>query len=246
MFNFANKTVLVTGANRGIGAQIAKSFLEHEANVVMHFRSESDESKKLISELRKDYSNQLSSICFDLSNGEQIKNELKILLKDNPVDILVNNAGVTHNMILQMTSEDDLYMQYEINTFAPFRIMQLVLRKMVRAKQGSIINISSSAAFDGNQGKSIYGGTKAALIAMSKSLSREVGPYGIRVNCIAPGITETDMLSSMTEDVINESINQSDLKRSGRPIDIANAVMFLASEKSSYITGQTIRVDGGM
>ena len=149
-------------------------------------------------------------------------------------------------MIIQMTKDEDFLQQYNVNVFAPFKIMQLVIRKMSRNKSGSIINIASTAAFDGNNGKSVYGSTKAALVSMTKSVSREIGPMGIRVNAIAPGITQTDMLSSMTPEVINESVSTSDLRRPGQPDEIANAVLFLASDNSSYITGQTIRVDGGM
>ena len=245
-FDFSNKNVLVTGSNRGIGKAIVENFLECNANVILHMREATDDCNLMLANLKEKYGDKVHDIYFDLEDVPKITEEIKKLLKKMDVDILVNNAGITHNMIIQMTKDEDFLQQYNVNVFAPFKIMQLVIRKMSRNKSGSIINIASTAAFDGNNGKSVYGSTKAALVSMTKSVSREIGPMGIRVNAIAPGITQTDMLSSMTPEVINESVSTSDLRRPGQPDEIANAVLFLASDNSSYITGQTIRVDGGM
>jgi 3-oxoacyl-[acyl-carrier protein] reductase len=247
MFDFSNKKILVTGANRGIGLAITKSFLEYNGTVIFHCRENSEENLKTIKLLSDAYGEKaLIPFFLDLNNSDKLNSNLKELVIEHSINVLVNNAGITHNAILQMCREDELYHQFKINFFSPFKISQLVLKKMVRAKEGVIVNIASTAAFDGNEGKSIYGASKSSLITMSKSLSREVGPYGIRVNCIAPGITKTDMLDSMSEEVINQSISNSDLRRPGLPEEIAMAVLFLASDYSSYITGQTIRVDGGM
>jgi 3-oxoacyl-[acyl-carrier protein] reductase len=133
-----------------------------------------------------------------------------------------------------------------INFTGPFLFTQYIVKLMLKSKKGSIINISSSAAVDGNSGRAVYGASKAALLCATKALAAELGDQGIRANVIAPGITETDMLESMSDDIIKETINNTDLRRSGKPIDIANAILFLSSDLSSYITGQTLRVDGGM
>jgi 3-oxoacyl-[acyl-carrier protein] reductase len=162
------------------------------------------------------------------------------------IDALVNNAGITYNALFQMSTQENLRQQFEVNFFSMFIFTQYISKLMVREKKGSIINISSTAAFDGNQGKSVYGATKAAVVAMTKSISSELGEQGIRANCIAPGITETEMLSTMPEDVVQQAKETADLRRGGNPSEIATTAVFLASDKSSYITGQTIRVDGGL
>jgi 3-oxoacyl-[acyl-carrier protein] reductase len=145
-----------------------------------------------------------------------------------------------------MSTQNKIEEVMNVNFTAPFLFTQYIVKLMLKFNKGSIINISSSAALDGNAGRSVYGASKAALLCATRALAAELGDYGIRANVIAPGITETDMLESMSDDIINETINNTDLRRSGRPIDIANAILFLSSDLSSYITGQTLRVDGGM
>jgi 3-oxoacyl-[acyl-carrier protein] reductase len=134
----------------------------------------------------------------------------------------------------------------EVNFFAPYLLTQYISKLMVRSKKGSIVNVASTAAFDGNAGKSAYGASKAALVAMTKSIAEELGPSGIRANCIAPGITETEMLATMPDSIVEGVINIVALRRAGQPADIAWVAAFLASDRASYITGQTIRADGGM
>ena len=145
-----------------------------------------------------------------------------------------------------MSTADNLDKMLNVNFTAQFLLTQYIIKLMIRNNRGSIVNISSSAGLDGNSGRSVYGASKAAVICSTKALAEELGLQGIRANSVAPGVTQTDMLSSMTEEVIKETAANTDIKRVGKPEDIANAVLFLASDMSSYITGQVLRVDGGM
>jgi 3-oxoacyl-[acyl-carrier protein] reductase len=182
-----------------------------------------------------------------LTDYEAMKIAVKTIMSSKlPVDALVNNAGITYNALFQMSSTDQLRNQLEVNFISLFIFTQYISKLMVRQKKGSIINIVSSAAFDGNPGKSVYGATKAAVVAMTDSIAAELGASGIRANCIAPGITETDMLASMPGDVVAEAKASADMRRGGKPSEIAKTAVFLASDLSSYVTGQTIRVDGGI
>ena len=158
----------------------------------------------------------------------------------------MNNAGITYNALFQMSDMNVVRKQMEVNFFSVYQFTQYIVKLMIRTKKGSIVNISSTAGLDGNSGKSAYGASKAALIAMTKSVAAELGNQGIRANCIAPGITETEMLSTMPDYIVEAVKNDVDLKRVGKPEDIADTAVFLLSDLSSYITGQVIRVDGGM
>jgi 3-oxoacyl-[acyl-carrier protein] reductase len=197
--------------------------------------------------LSSEYNVVIKPIYFDLSNKEEMKNAVKFIMSEKrQVDILVNNAGITYNALFQMSTIDKIQEVLDINFISPFLFTQYAVKLMLKNKSGVIVNISSSAAIDGNSGRSVYGASKAALICATKAIAAELGDSGIRANVIAPGITQTDMLSSMTDDIINETVMNTDMKRAGKTSDIANAVLFLASDLSSYITGQVIRVDGGM
>ena len=170
----------------------------------------------------------------------------KIRSEKQSIDALVNNAGIIYNALFLMSDVQNLRQQFEVNFFAVFLFTQYIAKLMTRQGYGSIVNISSTAAFDGNMGKSVYGASKAAVWAMTKSIASELGANGIRANCIAPGVTETDMLKTMPEHILTETKEFSDLKRLGKPSEIATTAVFLASDKSSYVTGQVIRVDGGI
>lgn len=241
------KVALITGCSRGIGHSICEVFAEQGCNLICQVRVITPTMKVWSSNLTEKYNIDVRFLEFDLSDADQISSEIKLCFKEvKKIDILVNNAGITHNAFVQMTRVPDIEEQLKINFTSPFFLTQYVLKRMVKNRSGSIINIASTAAFDGNLGKATYGASKSALVSMSKSLSREVGELGIRVNVIAPGITETDMLESMTSDVIENAVNTSDNKKPALPSDIANACLFFASDLSSYVTGQTLRVDGGM
>ena len=241
------KNALITGANRGIGRAIVVAFAENGASVWAHSRKETPEFLTDMERLSSEYEVEIRPVYFDLTDAGGMKTALKAIAASKiPVDILVNNAGITYNALFQMSSSEKIREQFEVNFFSMFELTQFVSKLMVRQKSGSIVNIASTAAMDGNPGKSVYGATKSSVIAMTRSVAAELGIAGIRANCIAPGITETDMLSSMPQSAIDESIASSDLRRGGKPREIAECAVFLASDLSSYITGQVIRVDGGL
>ena len=241
------KNAIVTGTARGIGHKIVEVFAANGANVWACARKQTPEMDAYCKDLSEKYGVEVKPVYFELTDRNAMKEAIKsIMAEKKPIDVLVNNAGITYNALFQMSNEDKIKESFDINFTSPYLFSQYVIKLMLRAGQGSVVNISSTAAIDGNAGRSIYGATKASVWCASKSMAEELGPKGIRVNCIAPGITQTDMLSSMTEEVINETVMATDSKRAGEPVDIANAALFLASDLSSYITGQILRVDGGM
>jgi 3-oxoacyl-[acyl-carrier protein] reductase len=241
------KNAIVTGCARGIGKSIVEVLASNGANVWACARTQSDEFEFYLQGLSRNFNVKLTPIYFDLGSKEEMKNAVKLIIAEKvEVDILINNAGVTYNALFQMSTQSKIEEIMNINFTGPFLFTQYIVKLMLKSKKGSIINISSSAALDGNSGRAVYGASKAALLCATKALAAELGDQGIRANVIAPGITETDMLESMSDEIIKETINNTDLKRSGKPIDIANAILFLSSDLSSYITGQTLRVDGGM
>jgi 3-oxoacyl-[acyl-carrier protein] reductase len=242
-----DKNVIITGTNRGIGKAMVEEFARNGANIWAHARKETPEFTEFISKISKDYNVEIRPVYFDLTDYETMKIVVKGIMSSKiPVDALINNAGITHNALFQMSSQENLRQQFEVNFFSMFIFTQYISKLMAREKKGSIVNVASSAGIDGNPGKSVYGATKAAVICMTKSIAAELGENGIRANCIAPGITETEMLATMPENVVQEAMNSADLRRGAKPSEIATTAVFLASDYSSYITGQVIRVDGGL
>lgn len=243
----AGKNAIITGSARGIGNKTLEVFASNGANLWACARKQTEEFEENCKELSDKYGVKVIPVYFDLEDKEQIKVAVKqIMSAKMPVDILVNNAGLTYNALFQMSTLDNIQKILDVNFTSQFLFTQYIVKLMLRNNKGSIVNISSSAALDGNSGRSVYGASKAAVICYTKSLAEELGIKGIRANIIAPGITQTDMLSSMTDEVIADTVTSTDMKRAGKPVDIANAVLFLASDMSSYITGQVLRVDGGM
>lgn len=241
------KNAIVTGCARGIGYKIVETFAANGANVWACARKQTEEFDKYTVDLSQKYGVKITPLYFELTDKEQMKAVVKqIMSEKTPVNILVNNAGITYNALYQMSTIDQIHQTLEVNFIAPYLFSQYIVKLMLKNKSGSIINIASSAGLDGNSGRSIYGASKAAVICATKALAEELGDKGIRANSVAPGITQTDMLSSMTEEVINETVTRTDMKRLGKTEDVANTVLFLASDLSSYITGQVLRVDGCM
>ncbi len=248
MLLLKNKNTVITGCNRGIGKEIVRVFAENGANIWACVRRESGTFSKYINNLEQKHSVSINPVYFDLSDEEQIKTGVKTIKEvKESVDILVNNAGAIFTALFQMTSMKKLKEMFEINYFSQMLLTQYISRIMMRQKSGSIINISSSAALEGNEGRTGYASAKAAMIASTKVLAKELAPYNIRVNAVAPGLTQTEMMESSTpEDALKETLNRICMKRVGQPEEIANSVLFLASDLSSYMTSQVLRVDGGM
>lgn len=241
------KNALITGCARGIGKSILEAFAAEGANTWACARTLTPELVSHCAELARKHGVEVTPLAFDLTSTEQMRAAVHVVMRSSlKVNVLVNNAGITLNATSQLTTEAALRQQLEVNFIAPFLLSQYIVKLMLRNGGGSIVNVSSTASMDGNPGRSAYGASKAALTTATRALSREVGMYGIRANVIAPGITETDMLDSMTAEVVDRTVAATDLRRLGAPTDIAGAAVFLASDQSSYITGQILRIDGGM
>lgn len=241
------KTIVITGTAKGMGRQMIETFVENGANVFAHARTETDEHKSFCGNLEAKFDAKVIPMYFDLRDAHAMKEAIKTIRATKlPVDGLVNNAGITYNSLFQMTNMEELRNQMEVNFFSPYLFTQYISKLMVRNKKGSIVSISSSAALDGNSGKSAYGASKAALLTMTMCISEELAVSGIRANIVCPGVTATDMLSTMPAYIMDIQKEATFLKKVGTPVDIANTVLYLLSDYSSYITGQVVRVDGGM
>jgi 3-oxoacyl-[acyl-carrier protein] reductase len=242
------KNAVITGCARGIGRSMLVAFAENGANVWACCRTATPEFDRFAAELGAANGVKITPLYFDLADAARMKEAVKtIVASKTSVDVLVNNAGVTYNALFQMTSLEKTREVFEVNLFAPMALSQLIVKLMVRQKSGSIVNVSSSAAIDANPGRSAYGASKAAVICVTRSMAHELGADGVRVNAIAPGITDTDMVgSSMTPATVSATIAQTRLKRIGNPSEIAAAAVFLASDLASYVTGEVLRVDGGL
>jgi len=243
-----NKTAVLTGCNRGIGKETLNVLSQNGASIFACVRKIDKEFLDYSKKLQNQFNNSIYPIEMDLFNEESIKNSAEKILKQGiPIDILINNAGIIHTSIFQMTSITKLREVFDANFFSQIILTQYILKSMTKMKKGSIIYISSSSAIDGNKGRSAYSSSKAAIISHAKVLSRELGQLNIRVNVIAPGPTNTRMMLDNTPKDMQEEIKSNiSLKRFGEPNEIANAILFFSSDLSNFITGQVLRVDGGM
>jgi 3-oxoacyl-[acyl-carrier protein] reductase len=241
-----NKIAVVTGANRGIGLSTAKTFAAHGARVLACMRQVSDEA---LAEIALNVGpGQVHAVVLDLADEASIKAAIKEIaqLTGNRVDVLVNNAGTASGGLFQMTPIAEMRRVFEVNFFGQIQLAQGVSRLMTRHRAGSIINIASTAADITDSGTLAYGSSKSALVRATRSMASELGPFGVRVNAISPGVTKTDMFDQMAPEARERLIYLSALKRAAEPTDIANVALFLASELSGFVTGQVLRVDGGM
>jgi 3-oxoacyl-[acyl-carrier protein] reductase len=241
-----NKTAIITGATRGIGRGIAVEFANQGANVAFTYSSSVDAAKALEDELNalgiKAKGYQSNAAEFD--TAQELAKE--ILKEFDSIDILVNNAGITKDNLLMRISEDDFDKVIDVNLKSVFNMTKAVIRPMMKQRSGSIINMSSVVGLKGNAGQSNYAASKSGILGFSKSVALELGSRNIRSNVIAPGFIETEMTGKLDEATVQTWRDAIPLKRGGTPKDIANACVFLASDLSSYITGQTLSVDGGM
>lgn len=247
MADLKGKTAFITGTNRGLGKAFAEEFARCGANVIAHARKESDEFLASCSGLGGKYGVTVTPVFFDMTDSVAMRTVVQEVFKSKtPIDILVNNAGITHNAFFQMSSEKMLREEFEVNVFSVFFLTQYVLKIMLRQRSGVIVNVSSISGLRGDVGRSVYGMTKAALASLTQSLAAEVGKVGIRVNAVAPGFIDTDMMGAMTQDVLDRNLAQSRLGRVGRPEEVARLVAYLASDDASYMTGEVVRITGGL
>jgi len=241
-----NKIAVVTGSNRGIGLAIAKTLAAQGARVFACMRHLSDEA---LAEIAEDVGpSQIQFIALDLADEASVKGAIKEIaqLTENRVDVLVNNAGTASGGLFQMTPIAEMRRVFEINFFGQILLTQGLSRLMARRNAGSIINITSTAADIADSGTLAYGASKAALARATLSMATELGAFNVRVNAISPGVTRTDMFDQMAPQARERLINSAALKRAAEPADIANMALFLASDLSGFVTGQVLRVDGGM
>lgn len=241
-----DKVALITGATRGIGKQIALTLSKEGYNIVLNFRKETEELDNLIKEIE---SNNVECLTVkgDVSIFDDCKNLVsKAIEKFGKIDVLVNNAGITKDMLLARMTEEDFTSVIDVNLVGTFNVTKNVISYMMKARSGRIINISSVVGVSGNAGQSNYSASKAGIIGFTKSLAKEVSSRNILVNAVAPGFIESDMTNVLKDEVKEEIAKNIPLKRIGKPEDVSNVVKFLASDDSSYITGQVINVDGGM
>lgn len=242
-----NKNLVVTGSSRGIGKAVISVCVKYGANVWACMRQPSIETEKEFSGLEKEYGVEINPVYFDFSDESAVEAGAKEILSYKlRIDGIVNNVGITgESKLFSMTSIQSIRDVFEVNFFMPMLFTQKLLRNMIRNKNGAIVNVSSVAALDGEPAQFGYVSSKAAVAGATKKLASELSSFGIRVNAVAPGITDTDMISDMQELLKEETLHKTIMQRLAEPEEIAETIAFLLSEKSSYITGQVLRVDGG-
>ena len=240
-----DKVVLVTGSSRGIGRATVLACAKQGANVVINYNKNEEKAKELLAEVKKIGVRTLA-VQADVCDPEAVKAMFKRIKEEfGRLDVLVNNAGILRDNLLLMTPTSDYDEIMGVNVKGCFLCMQQATKMMMRQKKGKIINISSIVGRAGNAGQVVYAGSKAAVIGMTRAAAKELGQFGITVNAVAPGLTDTDMSADLKPDVKKELIDDTALGRMGKTEDIASVIVFLASDNSDYITGQVIGVDGG-
>jgi 3-oxoacyl-[acyl-carrier protein] reductase len=240
------KTALITGASKGIGLAVAELFAKEGADLILFSRN-LEALDKVKNELQEKYQVTIRIFSVDVRKKNTIEAAFEELYSNKIFfDILVNNAGIMIDATLQMVKDDIIQAIYETNVFGTIHCSQLSLKSFLRKRGGSIVNLSSIIGTNGNSGQTIYGSSKTAVIGFTKSLSKELAPLNIRVNALAPGFIDTDMTKGMDPKFYEKNIASIGMRKLGKPEDVAKAALFLASDLSSYVTGQIIGVDGGM
>lgn len=242
-----NKVALITGASRGIGKGIAEKFAEQGADIAFSFASSVEKAKAFEDELSKKYGVKVKgyqSNAGSYADAEKLVND--VLADFGKMDVLVNNAGITRDTLLMRMSEEQWDEVINTNLKSAFNLTKASLKPFLKQKFGSIINMTSVVGIMGNAGQANYAASKAGMIGFTKSVAKELGSRNIRCNAVAPGFIETEMTAALGEETIKAWAEQIPLKRGGSTDDVANLCLFLASDLSTYITGQTINVDGGM
>jgi len=239
------KTVLITGASKGIGSAIAKVFADNNYNVVINYLNSQMSALALEASIKEEGHNAIS-IKADIRNKDKVQEMVeKSILEFGSVDVLVNNAGISQQKLFTDITEDEWDDMFDVHVKGTYNCCQSVLPYMIEKKQGKIINISSIWGLTGGSCEVHYSAAKAAIIGLTKALAKELGPSNIQVNCVAPGIIDTDMNAFLNEDETNELVDETPLLRFGKPEEVAYSVLFLASKNADFITGQVLSPNGG-
>jgi len=242
-----NKSILVTGATRGIGKAIALSLANQKAHVIFNYRGDEAKAIALSEELLTAGATKVSTIKFDLSDTKAMRLAIDEYLKnEGPITGLVNNAGINKDQLLLRLKDEDLDELLSINLKGTISLCAALAKNFLRVPNGSIINVSSVVGLMGNAGQTAYAATKAGIIGATKSIAKELGGKGVRVNAICPGFIETEMTQKLDPKVIENYLQNIPLKRTGTVHEVSNLVNFLLSDASSYVTGEVIRIDGGL
>ena len=247
MNNLKNKTAIITGASKGIGKEIALNLAKNGCSNIFIVSRSLDSLNKVKKEILNKYNLNVQCINLDISNSKEVEITFKTIISESKnVDILINNAGITRDNIIMRMSIKEWDDVINTNLSGYFYCCKYIIKQMIKQKYGRIINISSIIGLNGNAGQINYSASKAGIIGLTKSLSKEVGKRNITVNTVAPGFISTDMTERLPEANKNNYLKTIALNRFGNTTDIANLVSFLASDNASYITGQTINIDGGI
>jgi 3-oxoacyl-[acyl-carrier protein] reductase len=238
------KVILITGASRGIGREISLMFAKNHADLLLNYHKSEGNALELMQEAQK-FGVRAIAVKADVSKREEVAAMFKQVKQEfGRLDVLVNNAGILRDNLLLMTPESDYDDLMSINLKGSFNCLQFAAKMMIRQQVGKIINLSSVIGRFGNPGQVLYAGAKAGVIGMTTSAAKELGPFGITVNAIAPGLIETDMISVLKPEFKEKLVEATALKRIGKPQDVAKVALFLASDLSDYVSGQVIGVDG--
>lgn len=246
MFRLDDKVAVVTGGSRGIGRAVCVTFGQLGAHVVINYQGNEAAAAETLSQVRA--AGGKGQVCrFDISDASAVDEAIRGIAKEHGrLDILVNNAGIAVDQLLLRVSPEDIERTFSTNVAGAIYCAKAAIRPMMKKRSGRIINLSSVVAELGNAGQAVYSASKAALLGLTKSLAREYASRGVTVNSVAPGFIDTDMTSGLPEQAQQWIISQTPLGRVGRPEEVGAAVAFLASDEAAYITGQVVRVNGGM
>lgn len=241
------KNAVVTGCLRGIGLETMRCFAENGANIWACAQMPDEEFEAEAAALAEKYNVWIKPIYFDLTDEAQIKDGIKEIMKDKqPIHALVNIAGMTHNALFHMTTMDAFRKVFEVDFFSQMLVSQLVTKLMLKNGGGTVVNVSSISGLDGNPGQIAYSSAKGALATATKTMAAELGSKGIRVNAVAPGVIDTAMTQALTEEQRANLVAPADIPRLGTAREVADTIAFLSSDRSSFVTGQIIRIDGGI